>query len=503
MADNKESTKITRKDIHDKLWEARDFEISHLWQRSIFLATFIVLLFTAYFSVLDKAIDNKKEYNEYSYELSTGNTLRTNTSVISYEEENLSNKEHMTTIILEGICLMGFSFSTLWVCMARGSKYMYERIENGINTTYDDLDAWDPSVRTKIEKEYCDCLWNLGDYTWMPRHGAQPLSRYNYKPLSTDGSTFSPSKINIIIGYVFIFAWEVLIILPKFLFSPCNNIISISLLSTILIFVLISYWSLSGRYKNVWAFIHSLFLAIHHNDRTPERNQIEWIKKFLTLYCSKASKFPPDANNTEVEVYKVMKNILQQYRTRCENCYSKKTITSFLSDKPCKYKIINMISQEQLKQFFEISLMPRNYFNSKIRGTWKSLNYPFYSVQINLNIIRLDFIARDKTLKIDDCLSCSQFSTKLFADTDWNEIRSGNTNYSLIEGTKVFRIISKNIREETTYIVLDISKPFLQEFNSFKQSETTMKMTYRIYDNKGEKIIDKNFIFQKIYPPLI
>lgn len=28
--ESNEAAKITRKDIHDKLWEARDFEISHL-----------------------------------------------------------------------------------------------------------------------------------------------------------------------------------------------------------------------------------------------------------------------------------------------------------------------------------------------------------------------------------------------------------------------------------------------------------------------------------------
>ena len=129
-------------------------------------------------------------------------------------------------------------------------------------------------------------------------------------------------------------AWMLLAIVPIILFISCSiiSIVITVLLVSLILFFFISYWSLSGRYKSVLAFIHSLFLAIHNNDRTPERNQIEWIKKFLTLYCSKASKFPPDANNTEVEVYKVMTSILQQYRTRSENYYSKKTITSFLSD---------------------------------------------------------------------------------------------------------------------------------------------------------------------------
>lgn len=497
MAENKESTKITRKDIHDKLWEARDFEISHLWQRSIFLATFIVLLFTAYFSVLDKAIDNKKEYNEYSYELSTGNTLRTNTSVISYEEENLSNKEHMTTIILEGICLMGFSFSTLWVCMARGSKYMYERIENGINTTYDDLDAWDPSVRTKIEKEYCDCLWNLGDYTWMPRHGAQPLSRYNYKPFSTDGSTFSPSKINIIIGYVFMLAWMLLAIVPIILFISCSII---SIVIIILIFVLpisfilfffISYWSLSGRYKNVWAFIHSLFLAIHHNDRTPDRNQVRWINDFILANQNHRNT---QTQNTENSVYERMEEILRTYSSRIEDPYQIHTINEFLT--PIRTSIFNLLAHERLNQIFELSIMPRTSFNQVFSGYW----LPFYnsnellSVIITSNRIILNFNRNViEEFEVNKELNNTGIpTTRLFADTNWNAIRRGE-RYNIIEDTECFRLISKTHDNETIYIIMDISESLANTFYNDNQEQI---MRLSIYSEK-KGLRSQHFILRR------
>lgn len=29
-------------------WHGRDFELSHLWQRSIFITTFIILIYTGY-----------------------------------------------------------------------------------------------------------------------------------------------------------------------------------------------------------------------------------------------------------------------------------------------------------------------------------------------------------------------------------------------------------------------------------------------------------------------
>ena len=39
------NSRITTKDVRDRLWSNRDFEISHLWQRSIFLNTLLILCF--------------------------------------------------------------------------------------------------------------------------------------------------------------------------------------------------------------------------------------------------------------------------------------------------------------------------------------------------------------------------------------------------------------------------------------------------------------------------
>lgn len=61
MSENKN---VTRKDLYEKLWKSRDFEISHLWQRSLFLATFIVLVFTVYFTLLGVVIEKA----DYIYE---------------------------------------------------------------------------------------------------------------------------------------------------------------------------------------------------------------------------------------------------------------------------------------------------------------------------------------------------------------------------------------------------------------------------------------------------
>ena len=38
-----QNEKISIKEIHETLWRCRDFELSHLWQRSIFLSAVPIL----------------------------------------------------------------------------------------------------------------------------------------------------------------------------------------------------------------------------------------------------------------------------------------------------------------------------------------------------------------------------------------------------------------------------------------------------------------------------
>ena len=50
MSEN--SNKFTTKDLYTELFYCRDFELQHLWQRSVFLAGFMIVLFTLYGSFL-------------------------------------------------------------------------------------------------------------------------------------------------------------------------------------------------------------------------------------------------------------------------------------------------------------------------------------------------------------------------------------------------------------------------------------------------------------------
>ena len=43
-----EDNKLTVKDLYKEFWECRNFEIDHLWQRSIFLAVFLLAIAAGY-----------------------------------------------------------------------------------------------------------------------------------------------------------------------------------------------------------------------------------------------------------------------------------------------------------------------------------------------------------------------------------------------------------------------------------------------------------------------
>lgn len=174
------NSKITAKDIRDSLWRCRDFELSHLWQRSIFLTTILILCFTGYGVVTMKLFDN-----------------------IGYIVESSAYTLNNIALVL---CLVNIVFSCLWIMMAKGSKAWYERYERAI-------DAFD------YNKEYVnDEVIGTGDN--VRDDGTRPVGGFQYPNLkgydkpeikdcifSCKGGAYSPSKINIAIGQIAFVIW--------------------------------------------------------------------------------------------------------------------------------------------------------------------------------------------------------------------------------------------------------------------------------------------------------
>lgn len=145
----------------DRLYKCRDMEIRNLWQRSIFLATFLVLCYTAYGTLIKDV-------------LCSGCTIK------DFPCLNL---------VLIFISLVGILMSILWICMAKGSKAWQEVYEDAIG---------------KYEEEYLS-----GDIPENYRSNklkGDPSKRDRCL-LSVNGGPYSPSKINIVIGQLSFTIW--------------------------------------------------------------------------------------------------------------------------------------------------------------------------------------------------------------------------------------------------------------------------------------------------------
>lgn len=163
--------KIEPTDIYATLCRCRDFELSHLWQRSVFLTAFLVLTYTGYGCCVFTQIDLDKHVSNSSY----------------------------TTIFIIGFFLLfiGMVISQLWIMMGKASKAWYERYELAIYAIEHDVSFALPVVTETMNRK------NV-------MHGNLPLPLSCDRNLfTTNAGAFSPSRINIFIGQL---SWLLLFI---------------------------------------------------------------------------------------------------------------------------------------------------------------------------------------------------------------------------------------------------------------------------------------------------
>ncbi len=166
-----DENKIDIKDIYASYWRCTDFELSNLWQRSIFLTAFLVLCFTAYGAILSKIRDNIEPGKSISFLILNG---------ISY-----------------CISLIGIIFSILWIKMGKGSKAWYERYEGAIKAI------------ERNAKYASDEATKIGGFSY------ENLDNYNRPKVDNvlfknTAGAYSVSRINIAIGQVFLILWLVI-----------------------------------------------------------------------------------------------------------------------------------------------------------------------------------------------------------------------------------------------------------------------------------------------------
>lgn len=139
--------------IYELLYKAYADEIKNLWQRSVFLGTFMVLVWTGYGALQLKFIT--RDCAKFDIDLF-----------------------HLVSL---GLCAVIIVLSLLWVAMAKGSKFVQEAHEKHINKL------------TKNKSEVQDLFCQLDKYTKRKHHNllfSNSLKAFRY----------SPSKINIALG---------------------------------------------------------------------------------------------------------------------------------------------------------------------------------------------------------------------------------------------------------------------------------------------------------------
>ena len=186
---------LTVKDLYKEFWECRNFEIDHLWQRSVFLAVFLLAIAAGYGTF---ANDHLKD-------------------ILSCPET--PNK--LSPFIFHGICLalclLGIIFSQLWIMMAKGSKRWYESYEAAISTFYNNIHCRIEDIHYKLfAQETIDLIKRKK----IPVFGKLEKRDIDDSLLSAKGGNFSVSKVNIFIGQITGFVWIVLAIVHVYFLFP-------------------------------------------------------------------------------------------------------------------------------------------------------------------------------------------------------------------------------------------------------------------------------------------
>ncbi len=165
---------VTLRELRKDFYKIRKFEIQNLWQRSIFLATFTVLLFTGYGFLIEKLISTACDESS---------SCCSNAAPASKELRLL-----LTHLACSILAFLGIIFSMIWTMMAKGSKAWYEIYERRIQ----DIEA---EKALKIHKKYRmdkGAPWTRDDSLRSREPGA-----------------YSVSRINILLGQVLLTIWIV------------------------------------------------------------------------------------------------------------------------------------------------------------------------------------------------------------------------------------------------------------------------------------------------------
>lgn len=183
----------------DHFHEAMKNEINRLWQRSIFLATFLVLIFVGYGNVLMRLFDSECRCGFDDVYVCVD--FRLNLACVT-------------------IALLGVLFSSLWIMMAKGSKAWQEKYErtlycfiNGVKRKYPKIKEL---AKLGFAHGFLKGVENKGFNNWL---------------CSVKSGAYSASKINVAIGIVSGVFWVIVGIVHSALLPPSFGRVTLNFMS--------------------------------------------------------------------------------------------------------------------------------------------------------------------------------------------------------------------------------------------------------------------------------
>ena len=210
----KKKDQVSLKEIRETFYKLRNFEISNLWQRSIFLSTLLVLFFSGYGFLVSK----------------------------------LFEKEIENALVIHELCctiaLLAIVFSIIWIMMAKSSKAWYEVYERRICEIEEEKDLNIPSK------------YQMGEYYSTPWSLDSNL-------ITTKPGRYSVSKLNTLIGIILMITWIMILIVHYIaticLFGSLNSKANCVIHTIVLVLLVVLFlFILITAALNVWTKSKSL-----------------------------------------------------------------------------------------------------------------------------------------------------------------------------------------------------------------------------------------------------
>ena len=197
--------------ILDRLYQCRELEITTQWQRSVFLAAFIILLFTGYAKLIELLLSENRAYLQL----------------------------HLTGLIL---AFLIFIFGILWLAMAKGSKRWTDIYEAKIflreEKTRENIPEQFKCKTERFCKNY-DANFRPSPPNYPSCYKKDDLLEGKNSFGGVGSATVSTAKVNIMIGFIILIVGAVAIICHAYILIKRDFFYDFSEFRNLLLYVML------------------------------------------------------------------------------------------------------------------------------------------------------------------------------------------------------------------------------------------------------------------------